>query len=292
MNMVDPASKVNGQFCFNQDNQLHEPAQCWWDADDRMKTIIVQIYEIQDAKEAENLMEIGVDRIGSVIVSAVDWKKTGIRETVDLVGKSGRCSSLILLFNDPEVVFRALDYYQPHIVHFCEVLRHTNGVPEESCHRLLQLQSNIKDRYSQIGIMRSIPISTPDAETPFPYLETARLFEPVSDFFLTDTVLPGADLLAGNNQPVQGFVGITGKPCNWQSARRLVQASRIPVILAGGLSPANVADGIRQVTPAGVDSCTLTNTCDDQGNPIRFQKDFKKVAQFVKAVRQVQKEYG
>ena len=44
-----------------------------------MKNIIVQIYEVQDPFEAEALVEIGVDRIGSVIVSERDWKIPGVK---------------------------------------------------------------------------------------------------------------------------------------------------------------------------------------------------------------------
>ena len=39
------------------------------------------------------------------------------------------------------------------------------------------------------------------------------------------------------------------------------------------------AEGIRQVRPAGIDSCTLTNAVDKKGNPIRFKKDLQKVKQ-------------
>ena len=38
-----------------------------------------------------------------------------------------------------------------------------------------------------------------------------------------------------NEQPVKGFVGITGKTCDWDIAADLVKKSRIPVILAGGI---------------------------------------------------------
>ena len=47
-----------------------------------MQNIIVQIYEVQDPLEAESLVEIGVDRIGSVIVSETDWKIPGVKETI------------------------------------------------------------------------------------------------------------------------------------------------------------------------------------------------------------------
>jgi phosphoribosylanthranilate isomerase len=66
-------------------------------------------------------------------------------------------------------------------------------------------------------------------------------------------------------------------------ARDLVQASRIPVILAGGIGPANARQGIEAVAPAGVDSCTRTNALDAGGNPIRFKKDPEKVRALIQA---------
>ncbi len=44
-----------------------------------------------------------------------------------------------------------------------------------------------------------------------------------------------------------------GKPFDLSHARRAVMSSRLPVILAGGLTPDNVADAIRQVHPYAVD---------------------------------------
>jgi len=64
-----------------------------------------------------------------------------------------------------------------------------------------------------------------------------------------------------------------------------VDTARIPVVLAGGISPDNVVEGLRQVGPAGVDSCTGTNACDSHGQPIRFKKDPAKVKRLVGAVR-------
>ncbi len=79
------------------------------------------------------------------------------------------------------------------------------------------------------------------------------------------------------DQPVAGYVGITGETCDWDIAGALVEASRIPVLLAGGISPENVCEAVRQVRPAGVDSCTKTNARDSQGRPIRFRKDMDRV---------------
>ena len=53
---------------------------------------------------------------------------------------------------------------------------------------------------------------------------------------------------------------------------------RVPVILAGGLSPENVRDAIRAVRPWGVDSLTHTNRPLPDGG---FRKDIDRVAAFV-----------
>jgi len=253
--------------------------------------IIIQIYEIQDPAEAEKLIQIGVDRIGSVIISETDWKIAGLKETIEQVRVSPASSSLIPLYNSPDAVLRTLDYYQPDIVHFCEALTDQSDL-WAYCRQLIRLQKDVKERFPHIQIMRSIPIAPTGLEHRVPTLDIAKTFEPTSDCFLTDTLLTSAPDTEPDTQPVQGFVGITGQTCSWDCAARLVAASDIPVILAGGISPDNVVDGILQVRPAGIDSCTRTNSLDNQGSPIRFQKDIKKVKQLVGAVRETEKALG
>ena len=118
------------------------------------------------------------------------------------------------------------------------------------------------------------------------------MFEPVSDYFLTDTLITKGAGLLSDLQPVKGFVGITGKICDWDVAAELVRQSRIPVILAGGITPDNVFDGIVRVQPSGVDSCTGTNAVDTQGRSIRFKKDFAQVKRLIDAVRSAEKFLG
>ncbi|HIJ57675.1 MAG TPA: hypothetical protein HPQ03_16340 [Deltaproteobacteria bacterium] len=249
-----------------------------------MKRIIIQIYEIQTPSEAESMLELGVDHIGSVLTSEADWKKSNIKDTVALVNSGSGRSSLIPLFSEPNSVFSVLDYYGPHIVHFCEAL--TSETPENGhLDDLIRLQEDVKKKFSEVKIMRSIPITVTGAGSVIDSMSLARKFEPVTDLFLTDTLLVGGGDPSSGDQPVQGYVGITGKTCNWDIAAALVQSSRIPVILAGGISPDNVSEGIMKVQPFGVDSCTQTNAADHTGNPIRFKKDREKVKQLVEAVR-------
>jgi phosphoribosylanthranilate isomerase len=246
-----------------------------------MKNIITQIYEIQTPAEAQRVVAAGVDHIGSVVVSGKAWKQPSIKETIRFVAHTPAKSSLILLFNDQAPVLSALDYYRPDMVHFCEVLfdSHMQNTADTVCRSFIDIQKEIRKNFPEIKIMRTIPIPINGALTAVPFLELAELFEPVSDYFLTDTLIVGD--MEGKDQPVDGYVGITGKTCDWQAAAKLVDCSRIPVILAGGLSPENVFDGITKVKPAGVDSCTLTNKFDVNGKSVRFKKDMKKVKRFV-----------
>lgn len=88
------------------------------------KKIITQIYEIQTPHEAHEMIELGVDRIGSVITRRDSWKIPQIKETIDLVTSTNANSSLIMLFRNQDDICRALDYYRPDIVHFCDDLVH------------------------------------------------------------------------------------------------------------------------------------------------------------------------
>jgi phosphoribosylanthranilate isomerase len=250
--------------------------------------LIVQIYEIQTPHDAEKLIGLGVDHIGSVVVSEAAWKNSKIRETIRLSASTQSQSSLILLFNDQDAVLRALDYYQPDIIHFCETLP-LGSATRRDCAKLISIQKKVKATFPGIKIMRSIPIPQPGLAQWGSIAELARLFEPISDFFLTDTLLIQPGESATNQQPVDGFIGITGQMCDWESARSLVETSTIPVILAGGISPENVADGLHQVRPAGIDSCTGTNLLDSNGQTVRFKKDFIKVQRLVDNARRAER---
>jgi phosphoribosylanthranilate isomerase len=52
-------------------------------------------------------------------------------------------------------------------------------------------------------------------------------------------------------------LGGTGRTHDWAVSRRLVEAvAPVPVFLAGGLNPGNVAEAVRAVRPFGVDVCS------------------------------------
>ncbi|NNE44387.1 MAG: phosphoribosylanthranilate isomerase [Gemmatimonadetes bacterium] len=71
-------------------------------------------------------------------------------------------------------------------------------------------------------------------------------------------------------------LGGTGRTHDWAVSRAIVRACPVPVFLAGGLRPDNVAEAIRQVRPYGVDVCSGLRTEE--------RLDAEKVAAFVAAV--------
>jgi phosphoribosylanthranilate isomerase len=78
---------------------------------------------------------------------------------------------------------------------------------------------------------------------------------------------------------VKGAYGGTGVTADWNGAAEL--AKKYPLLLAGGLTPENVADAVRQVRPWGVDVASGVES--GAGS-----KDTSKMKAFVQAVRESQ----
>ena len=84
---------------------------------------------------------------------------------------------------------------------------------------------------------------------------------------------------------VDGYGG-GGKTFNWSLLPPSVNAH---LVLSGGLTPANVGDGITPVRPRcktlAVDVSSGVEAVDAQGKPLKGIKDPAKIFQFVAAVR-------
>ncbi len=76
---------------------------------------------------------------------------------------------------------------------------------------------------------------------------------------------------------VKGVYGGSGVIADWSAAAEL--AKKYPLLLAGGLTPENVADAVRRVQPWGVDVASGVES-------VAGEKDAVKMSAFVKAVKQ------
>jgi len=70
----------------------------------------------------------------------------------------------------------------------------------------------------------------------------------------------GLLLDSGNQSLAIKELGGTGQIHDWEISRRIRELVDVPVFLAGGLTPDNVAAAIRQVEPFGVDVCSGVRT--------------------------------
>ncbi|UCD22450.1 MAG: phosphoribosylanthranilate isomerase [Chloroflexota bacterium] len=91
-------------------------------------------------------------------------------------------------------------------------------------------------------------------------------------------LLTGHRFITLLDSQVEGKYGGTGESFNWDLAQQI--ARKFPVIIAGGLTPANVGQLVRDVQPWGVDVST--------GVESNGLKDISKIRAFVKAVRSTQ----
>ena len=86
--------------------------------------------------------------------------------------------------------------------------------------------------------------------------------------------MPGAVLV---DAFVEGQMGGTGHKAPWELLAEF--RCPVPLILAGGLTPENVADAVRIVRPAGVDVASGVESSPGK-------KDPEKVRRFISAAKQ------
>ena len=84
---------------------------------------------------------------------------------------------------------------------------------------------------------------------------------------------------SGNQKLAIKELGGTGRTHDWRVSRQIVESARVPVYLAGGLTPENVAAAVREVRPFGLDVCN--------GLRLDGRLDEKKLARFFESVEAV-----
>jgi phosphoribosylanthranilate isomerase len=215
-----------------------------------MKT---QIYTMQSIEEAKEVVALGVNQIGLTpssigLPGEIDFSTA--RAIVDAIGGSAVCVALTVSIEIDEII-EMVKAVQPDILHLCPL---ENLFPPEAVKIL-------RGRIPNMPIMQAISVANHNA------VEVAISFQAVADYLILDTQAADID-----------GIGASGETHDWSISQKIVEQSKIPVILAGGLSPENVEEAIRIVKPWAVDSLTHTNFPLADGE---FRKDLNKVKDFV-----------
>ncbi len=218
--------------------------------------MIVQIYGILTPEDAAMVASLGADHIGVVVGDrgrTPDEVDFATARAIFAAVPASTVKVALTVATDLDEIEGMARAVRPDILHLSSGL----DAPDPDAMKILRA------RLPGLLLMRAIPVSGPET------IDAALLFQETSDYLLLDTKDPG-----------RAVIGATGQTHDWTISRQIVEQVHVPVILAGGLSPENVAEAIRAVRPWGVDSLTHTNR---PGQPIR--KDPERVRRFIEAAR-------
>jgi len=120
----------------------------------------------------------------------------------------------------------------------------------------------IREALPGISLVQVIHVTDPES------VDEAIAVAPHVDAILLDS---------GNQSLAIKELGGTGRTHDWTLSRRIREAIEVPLFLAGGLNPGNVADAIREVQPFGIDVCSGLRT--------EGALDPQKLSDFIRAIR-------
>ncbi len=224
--------------------------------------MIIQIYTVQTPEEGIALAQAGVHHIGITPSNRGlpgEVSNQAAKEIFETISDKAVKVALTVESEFSKII-EMVSIVNPDILHLCGDIRLMT--PE----KVIQLRSHLPG----LKVMQAIPVVSPKAT------EIAAAFQNLVDYLILDSVSPEID-----------GIGAAGFTHDWNVSREIVRRSPIPVILAGGLSPENVADAIRAVRPWGVDSLTRTNLPLGEG---KFKKDIERVKQFAQAALKAEKD--
>jgi phosphoribosylanthranilate isomerase len=103
-------------------------------------------------------------------------------------------------------------------------------------------------------------------------IDEKTIDEAIRISYLVDALL----LDSGNPNLEIKELGGTGRVHNWTLSKKIVEQSKVPVFLAGGLNSENVRQAIEQVQPFGLDLCSGVRT-DKKLDPKKLEMFFNNV---------------
>src|SRR5690349_21551699 len=114
------------------------------------------------------------------------------------------------------------------------------------CDRLTKgSYQDLREALPGISLVQVVHVTGPEA------VDEAIAVAPHVDAILLDS---------GNQSLAVKELGGTGRVHDWTLSRKIRESIEVPLFLAGGLNPANVAAAIREVQPFGIDVCSGLRT--------------------------------
>jgi len=226
--------------------------------------VITQLYTMQSVEEALACVDAGADHVGITPPHGGLPGEVPIGLAADIVAAVGARARCVVLtvWTDPGAIAELVAATRPAILQLCPPADRTSPAAVAAVRR----------RVPGVPVMQAVSVTGPES------VAEARAYAQVADYLILDT-----------QDPNIGGVGASGATHDWQVSREIVRSVAVPVILAGGLSPDNVAEAIRVVRPWGVDSLTHTNAPLPGGG---FRKDLDRVRAFIAAARAAADEPG
>ena len=110
------------------------------------------------------------------------------------------------------------------------------------CDRLTEgTYQDLREALPGVSLVQVVHVTGPEA------VDEAIAVAPHVDAVLLDS---------GNQSLAIKELGGTGRTHDWTLSRKIREAIEVPLFLAGGLNPTNVAAAIREVQPFGIDVCS------------------------------------
>lgn len=192
---------------------------------------LIQIAGIKDRKEAELLIECGVDRLGFPLKITSHDEDLTENAAAEIIRECRLQSRAVLI--------TYLKYARD-----IAALSHKLDITIAQLHgdfSLAEMQ-RLHELAPELSLIKSLVVRRDNLAN---LASDVDAYEEYVDGFIIDTY-----------DPSTGARGATGKTHNWKISRALVELSPKPVILAGGLTAENVRQAIAEVEPAGVDAHT------------------------------------
>lgn len=198
---------------------------------------------------------LGADYVGMVVEVARSPR------AVSRYVAQGLCRAAM---TKPVVVVADLTPQQiSEIAHLCQPM--AVQVHASDLDQVAQLRGLLPDEV-QLWLALGLPSAGADAQVTV--TEVVSQIEEAADHGVARVVL---------DTSVKGQTGGTGIAGDWPAAAQIVQQSPLPVMLAGGLTPENVAEAITQVQPAGVDISSGVERHPGRKDPRKLRQLFQAV---------------